>query len=655
MERNITIDDKGKMTINQKNMDGTTTIIEMEYGGPNGNQMLTTVTSLDRKGQTTSISKNNGIQKVDITVDDEGKQTAQYGFADEYVRRHRYKKPLNRYGEYADTMDEKAASFGFGNYDRELHARQVATGKHQKYDETKDDSRTLNKKPDEMQEPKHQDGKTATIDNPVRNTTTDANGWQTTTESYVDPNGVISNKKTVKDDKGRIVESVHKDSQGNSYHSKIDFDDKNNKSIERETWTDKNGKTASATTYKQYDKDGKVISEHTVKEGERSTEDTRNDTPTPDNPTPDNPTPETQPREESPEEKAEREAREKAEREAREKAEQERIKAENRNKISTETLTSPNGDVTEITKDANGVVLNIKVKKAGEDKFKVYEQRTTYANGNVSEETIRNDRTNTVRKAKYDESGKETDRHTIQYNANNEKILEERVKNGVTVHSYVKSQDGNFREETYNDDGTKLAERQTETDLNGVVNGVHETHYHSNGKVAIDERIYDNGTNIFESYDEQGIMREKTIRSTGYLNKQLYHEDGTHESIIERNDGKTHTIEQNGTELKFVIEDEKGLLEHREQTENGRFKIHRSTQDENLYYRDDYGLENKPISSSILDKDGNELEKTEFNSSGWKTKHTKHLDNGYTEVTTYSLNETIKQTTLYDSDGKKVN
>ena len=140
-ERNITFDDKGRMFIKQTNMDGTSSLIEMEYGGPNGKQIVTKVTSYDRHGNVTTINKNNGIQKVDITVDDEGKQTAQYGFTDEYMRRYRYKKPLNRYGEYADTMDVKAATFGFGNYDHQLHTSQVATGKPQKYEEDKDDSR----------------------------------------------------------------------------------------------------------------------------------------------------------------------------------------------------------------------------------------------------------------------------------------------------------------------------------------------------------------------------------------------------------------------------------------------------------------------------------------------------------------------------------
>ena len=49
------------------------------------------------------------------------------------MRRHKYAKPLNRNGQFANGMDEKAAMFGFDKADYDRHVNQVITGKKQRY------------------------------------------------------------------------------------------------------------------------------------------------------------------------------------------------------------------------------------------------------------------------------------------------------------------------------------------------------------------------------------------------------------------------------------------------------------------------------------------------------------------------------------------
>ena len=122
----------GALSIEQKNLDGSTSIISMSIGGPNGNQMLTEVKTIDSEGRTT-IQKDNGIQNCTITEDNKGRQIARYGFSQEYLRRHKYEKVLNSNGQFARNLDVPAAMYGFTEKDHQLHTAQVKTGRAQLY------------------------------------------------------------------------------------------------------------------------------------------------------------------------------------------------------------------------------------------------------------------------------------------------------------------------------------------------------------------------------------------------------------------------------------------------------------------------------------------------------------------------------------------
>lgn len=131
--RQVRFDDKGVMHINQTNLDGSVTELKMVIGGANGNQMLTEIKTTQKDGSY-KINKDNGIMKTDVVYEHgQPAAIASYGFSDEYYRRHKYNKPINRNGEFAIGMDAEAAMFGFNNDDRDRHANQVRTGKAQSY------------------------------------------------------------------------------------------------------------------------------------------------------------------------------------------------------------------------------------------------------------------------------------------------------------------------------------------------------------------------------------------------------------------------------------------------------------------------------------------------------------------------------------------
>ncbi len=248
--RDVTFDENGTMTFLQHNRNGSVTEISMKMGGPNGNQMLTEVKQTSSNGIFT-IVKDNGIQKCTISQYTNGEVKAHYTFGDEYLRRHKYFAPLNSNGEFANGIDKEAAMFGMDDADFKRHVAQIRTGMPQDWTP-----------PVRNPKPYHEDGKIATMDNPISKTTIDTNGWKTTAETYVDPNGWVVSSKTILDDKGRIRETLYNDDQGASHTSIIGYDDTNNTSAKKETWTDKHGRTT--ITYTQYDAQGEIVSERSV-------------------------------------------------------------------------------------------------------------------------------------------------------------------------------------------------------------------------------------------------------------------------------------------------------------------------------------------------------------------------------------------------------
>ena len=132
VSRDIGFDENGGLVIKQVNRDDSVTEIKLNMGGPNGNQAFTEVKQTASNGAFT-IKKSNGIQTCEISTDRNGKQVTDYGWTDEYLRRHKYAKPLNRNGQFANGMDEKAAMFGFDKADYDRHVNQVITGKKQRY------------------------------------------------------------------------------------------------------------------------------------------------------------------------------------------------------------------------------------------------------------------------------------------------------------------------------------------------------------------------------------------------------------------------------------------------------------------------------------------------------------------------------------------
>ena len=131
-DRKISFDENGVMNISQTNFDGSTTDIKMAFGGPNGNQAYSEVKQTSASGAYT-IQKSNGIQKCDITLDRNGNPVTDYGWTEEYERRHKYAKALNRRGEFAVGLDQNAAMFGMDQDDFYRHVEQVRTGKKQRY------------------------------------------------------------------------------------------------------------------------------------------------------------------------------------------------------------------------------------------------------------------------------------------------------------------------------------------------------------------------------------------------------------------------------------------------------------------------------------------------------------------------------------------
>ncbi len=132
--RQISFDNNGVMHLKQQNFDGSITELNMGIGGKNQNQMLTEIKTTFADGSY-SVNVDNGIMKKNINYR-KGSSAASvsYGFNDEYYRRYKYFKPLNSQGDFAPGMDKDAAMFGFSEYDKEIHTRQVFTGRAQAAD-----------------------------------------------------------------------------------------------------------------------------------------------------------------------------------------------------------------------------------------------------------------------------------------------------------------------------------------------------------------------------------------------------------------------------------------------------------------------------------------------------------------------------------------
>lgn len=634
----------GQLSIYQINMDGTKTILDAQLGGPNGNQMLTKVTTVAKnlKGQeyVASIQKSNGIQSSAVRRLSTGEYTVQYAWGDEYNRLFKYQKPLNYQGKFATGFDANAAMFGFED-DFNMHLSQIRTGKPSFYTGNVDVPLRASQaySGNERQLPQHKDGTVATADNPITQTTKDANGWLSTAESYVDSKGRIVNKATIKDEKGRVREDSYKDDTGASYYSKTDYDDANRTSIEKKTMTDANGQTTTTTTYRQYDEHGNIVSEHdNDPNAGTSADDTRANGETPE-----------QKAAREAQEKAEREAQEKAEREAKEKAEREAKeaaqKALNRTIINTESITKPDGTIVQITKDANGVVLSVKQKKTGEDKFSVSEQRTTYANGNVCDEVINDSSSNMLHRTQYDEHGNKT--HEVSYEGT-KRVFERRYEDGVERYSYIMNKEGEFLERTFDEDGLERVRKDNTTFKDRVT----ETRYHKNGKEAFSEQraTDDSGFHSYEIRNEDGVLTESLIEQPGYYNKHIYHEDGRVEHTFQQENHYEYTVSNGDTISEKVIKDGDVLVKHLKHHDKGYFDIRRT--DDGKYYRNDYDINNKLTSEVVTDSQGKILEKTEFGNNSFEK--TKYLENGYTEVSIFAMQGLLQKTTLYDANGKKV-
>ncbi len=280
------------MTIVQRNRDGTSTQVRMSFGGPDNNQMLTEVTNIDRVGNFV-VRKDNGFQNCTIRSHSNGIATVSYGISEIQRTLHPFSEIINKDGKFAGGVDEGRMMYGFDERDLRRHGAQVKTGKAQIWSpsnanqqvrrersaeemlyrdaRTPQQQQVPNNPFDPNSKPVHPDGRTATMSDPIRETIHHENGGSTVTDRYVDDNGWQNQSRNVRDAKGRIIESNWQNDQGSSYSSKIEYDDANRTSVEKEVWVEKNGQTTSATTYKEYSKIGNVLSERIVI-GNRTTE-----------------------------------------------------------------------------------------------------------------------------------------------------------------------------------------------------------------------------------------------------------------------------------------------------------------------------------------------------------------------------------------------
>lgn len=132
-DRGITLNNKflardvkfkdGKLTIAQKNLDGSVTNLTTEM---KGNQMIVDSKTIDADGTITEI-RDNGVMSRVISQKDGKKATVHYGF-DYHIRsKTSVSSLINKDGEFL-SVDENEAMNGFDESDRQLHAMQVKTG-----------------------------------------------------------------------------------------------------------------------------------------------------------------------------------------------------------------------------------------------------------------------------------------------------------------------------------------------------------------------------------------------------------------------------------------------------------------------------------------------------------------------------------------------
>ena len=122
--------ENGKLILTQRNLDGSVTNLTTET---RGDQMLITSRTVDQKGNITHIVDNGVMSRV-VSKKANGEAIASYSF-NSHVRAFSSQSNLiNKHGEFANIIDENEAMWGFEEYDRQLHAKQVDTGEKQSFD-----------------------------------------------------------------------------------------------------------------------------------------------------------------------------------------------------------------------------------------------------------------------------------------------------------------------------------------------------------------------------------------------------------------------------------------------------------------------------------------------------------------------------------------
>lgn len=247
--RDVSLDEHGNVKLVQKNFDGSVTELNMTLGA-NG-QALTEVKQTTTNGAF-SIVKDNGIQRSTVRSNGRKKPSVEYTFSDYAVRNHKYTKALDRNGNFANDINADAAMFGFDQDDYTRHVAQVRTGKIQAWSPHQPamDSRTENR-PTNFND-KHLDY----VNNEY--------GGKTRVSLFTDRSGNQQESRHAFDDKHRLREAYWSSGQGDTNISTFEYDDKNRTSVEKQTFTSRDGRTIYNTVVRQYDEHGNEISKQDV-------------------------------------------------------------------------------------------------------------------------------------------------------------------------------------------------------------------------------------------------------------------------------------------------------------------------------------------------------------------------------------------------------
>lgn len=495
------------MTIVQRNRDGSSTQVRMSFGGPDNNQMLTEVTNIDRAGNFV-VRKDNGLQNCTIRSNSNGIATVSYGISERQRKLHPFSEIINKDGKFAGGVDEGRMMYGFDERDLRRHGAQVRTGKAQIWSpsnanqqvrrersaeemlyrdaRTPQQQQVPNNPFDPNSKPVHPDGRTATMSDPIRETIHHENGGSTVTDRYVDDNGWQNQSRNVRDAKGRIIESNWQNDQGSSYSSKIEYDDANRTSVEKEVWVNKDGQTTSATTYKEYRENGKILSERIVN-GNSTTERKYGEDgkiiSEVNYEVHDNSTPHNQEREHIPTKPVEEHDEREPKTEKRELTPEEKRQKELYNKTTDfDTYTDERGQLHTVTKNSEGQILYHMVEKEGQEKPEYLEMRELNHKGIVTYERVI-DKDDNVTLINRDDDGRVT-------------FMEQTTASGEVLNRTI-----------YNDERIVTSEVSTEfktLEDGSTIKTKSTTGRYDNGDIKYKSTSNDRGEETVKRYDEHG-------------------------------------------------------------------------------------------------------------------------------------------------------